>query len=314
MTCVYDPSVIGRAAVSGPSRIPSKGVEIMRRTLWVLLLVAGCSDPINIYLVDEGETETQEGTSDTSDVPTDETVDTSPETSGTVSETSGSDTWSGTGSATVDTGSGSGTVDTSSGTVDTESATYCPFTCNGKAVCESNGGTVHPEYNGGCKALWCCEPGEASTATVDTSTGSGTVDTGSENPCAGLCFPGSDCFSWINSDGDCPSGKTCCVKSDPVDTGTGSASDTVDTDTSAPCKYDCKLNCDGPYLKMPGICSSPVGSLTCCQLNPKAETCPWGDDPKYICEWRGFCVGTWKEDVNFVCDDPGNKACCRKQY
>jgi hypothetical protein len=273
---------------------------MLKWTCIMVALVAGCSDPINIYLPEEeDETENPESTVDTSDVSTDETGDT-------VSETA---------SATVDTGSGSGTADTSSGTVDTESATYCPFTCNGKAVCESNGGTVHPEYNGGCKALWCCEPGEASTATVDTSTGSGTVDTGSENPCAGLCFLGSDCFSWINSDGDCPSGRTCCVKSDPVDTGTGSASDTVDTDTSELCKYDCKSECDGPYLNVPGTCVSPVGYRTCCKLNPEAEPCPNGDDPTYICEWRGFCTGTvWKEDVNYLCDDPDNKACCHKQY
>ena len=232
---------------------------MLKWTCIMVALVAGCSDPINIYLPEEeDETENPESTVDTSDVPTDETGGTVSETAGSVSETTG--TASDTGSATVDTGSA--TVDTSSGTVETDTGSPpCWLSClPGSSLCEK--GSV---VQGVCpNAEWCCDP-----KVVDTDTGTGT---GTGIPCTGTCAKTSVCFGpWHEIAGDCPLGNACCEP----DTDTGSA--TVDTDT-----------------------------------NP--EPCQNGDDPTYICEWRGFCVGKWKEDTDYYCDDPNNKACCHKQY
>jgi hypothetical protein len=228
----------------------------MLKWTWIMVvLAAGCSDPTFVIDVDPDEPVPTEETGETTGA-TDETEGTVPETTGSVS-----DTGSGSGSATVDTGS---------------VTDDCPYACEGKAVCTSMGGTIHPEY-GGCPALFCCELGGTSTVTADT--GSGTVDTetgtgtGTGTPCTGTCANTRNCGGdWIKIVGDCPLGHACCVPNPD----TGSA--TVDTDT-----------------------------------NP--QPCPT-DDPLYSCEYRIHCDGPggYNVDTDYYCADPVNFGCCRHPY
>lgn len=231
---------------------------MLKRTLFMVILVAGCNDPTGVMSDDPDESVSTEETGETTGA-TDETEGTVPETTGSVSDTgSGSGSATGdTGSATVDTGSA--TADTGSGTGDSDTFPSCWLSC----MSEKSGCQLGSVVQGRCpNAEWCCEP-----KVVDTETETGT---GTGVPCTGTCANTRNCGGdWIKIVGDCPLGHACCVPNPD----TGSA--TVDTDTNPlPCPtddplYSCeyRIHCDGPggyNVDTDYYCADPV-NYGCCR-------------------------------------------------